>query len=314
MPKVSVIIPVYNAEQYLPRCLNSVINQTLEDIEIICVNDCSTDKSLVILQEYASKDKRIKLINLGVNNGAAYARNLGIDEANSEYIGFVDSDDFIDLDFYEKLYKKSLEGRFDSIKGNIKLYDNETKSLTQDGDLDINYMVKKNKAFFCCTFTTAIYRLEFIKSYNIHFLDDFIYFEDPYFTITAAIFYAAIAVIDDVYYYYCNNKSSATRNPTEKHVICQVEGVKRIIRLLDENNVSKEHYKIVVVYLIRQLIYWCSKIDCQDKIIKIATDGLSYLVKNCKYIEEVLFLYYTLQKKIKLKSICYNLRKNIKNK
>ena len=81
--------------------------QTLSDIEIICVNDCSTDNSFEILKEYASKDDRIKLIDFKENKGAAVARNTGIDEAKGEYIGFVDSDDFIDLDFYEKLYKEA---------------------------------------------------------------------------------------------------------------------------------------------------------------------------------------------------------------
>ena len=102
MSKVSVIIPVYNTEKFLRKCLDSVCNQTLQDIEIICINDCSTDGSLEILREYAGKDNRIKLIELFENGGAAKARNIGIDIAHGEYIGFVDSDDFVDLDFYEK--------------------------------------------------------------------------------------------------------------------------------------------------------------------------------------------------------------------
>ena len=102
-PKVSVIIPVYNVEQYLRECLDSVVNQTLKDIEIICVNDGSTDNSLVILEEYAAKDERIKIVNKE-NGGLSSARNCAIPLARGEYIGFVDSDDWIDLDFYEKLY------------------------------------------------------------------------------------------------------------------------------------------------------------------------------------------------------------------
>ena len=89
MPKVSVIIPVYNTENYLRKCLDSVINQTLDDIEIICINDCSTDNSLNILKEYASKDERIKIIEFKENKGASVARNTGIAESNGEYIGFL---------------------------------------------------------------------------------------------------------------------------------------------------------------------------------------------------------------------------------
>ena len=105
--KVSVIIPVYNTEKYLEKCLYSVCNQTLSDIEIICINDCSTDNSREILNKYAADDERIKIINFEENKGAAAARNAGIDAATGEYIGFVDSDDYPDLDFYEKLYNKA---------------------------------------------------------------------------------------------------------------------------------------------------------------------------------------------------------------
>ena len=95
-PKVSVIVPVYNTKKYLPKCLDSLIAQTLKDIEIICINDASTDGSLKILQEYALRDNRIKIIDFKQNKGAGAARNTGIDTATGEYIGFVESDDFVD--------------------------------------------------------------------------------------------------------------------------------------------------------------------------------------------------------------------------
>ena len=103
MAKISVVVPVYNVEAYLERCLDSLINQTLSDIEIICVNDGSTDSSPEKLEEFAKKDSRIKIINQE-NGGLSAARNTGIEAATGEYIGFVDSDDYVDLDFYEKLY------------------------------------------------------------------------------------------------------------------------------------------------------------------------------------------------------------------
>ena len=129
MSKVSVIIPVYNTEKFLRKCLDSVCNQTLQDIEIICINDCSTDGSLEILREYAGKDNRIKLIELLENCGAAKARNIGIDIAEGEYLGFVDSDDFIDLDFYKKLYGKAKETDADAVKGKLYLYGINTNKV-----------------------------------------------------------------------------------------------------------------------------------------------------------------------------------------
>lgn len=98
-PKVSIIVPVYNVENYLRKCLDSLINQTLKNIEIICINDGSTDNSLSILEEYASKDERIIVINQE-NAGVSSARNRGLEIATGEYIAFVDADDSVTPDCF----------------------------------------------------------------------------------------------------------------------------------------------------------------------------------------------------------------------
>ena len=108
MPKVSVVVPVYNVERYLERCLDSLVYQTLKDIEIIVVNDGSTDKSEVIIQKYAkSYPKKVFAFNKP-NGGLSDARNYGIGKCHSDYIGFVDSDDYVDLDMFENLYNKAI--------------------------------------------------------------------------------------------------------------------------------------------------------------------------------------------------------------
>lgn len=112
MTKLSIIVPVYNVEKYLPKCLESLIKQTLKDIEIICVNDGSMDNSLAILKEFASKDSRIKIID-NQHQGVAKTRNTGIEQSTGEYIGFVDSDDYIDIDFFEKLYNSATKSNSD---------------------------------------------------------------------------------------------------------------------------------------------------------------------------------------------------------
>ncbi|MBL0052071.1 MAG: glycosyltransferase family 2 protein [Bacteroidetes bacterium] len=104
--KVSVIIPVYNTELYLNKCLDSVINQTLKEIEIICINDGSKDSSLDILKAYAKKDDRIIIIDKK-NGGQGLARNIAIKKATGEYLGFVDSDDWIAHDMFEKMYSSA---------------------------------------------------------------------------------------------------------------------------------------------------------------------------------------------------------------
>ena len=103
--KITIIVPVYNVENYLPQCLDSLINQTLREIEIICINDGSTDNSLNILQQYAKLDKRIKVIDKE-NEGVSTARNTGLENSNGEYIMFVDGDDYVDNKICEKLYTK----------------------------------------------------------------------------------------------------------------------------------------------------------------------------------------------------------------
>ena len=106
--KVSVIIPVYNAEQYLKRCLDSVLAQTYQDFEIICIDDGSTDNSGAICDEYAKKDSRIRILRKE-NGGVSSARNAGLNIAEGEYITFIDSDDYVDTDYMQTLYE-NLEG------------------------------------------------------------------------------------------------------------------------------------------------------------------------------------------------------------
>ncbi len=108
LPKVSIIVPVYNSGKYLKTCLDSLVNQTLKNIEIIAVDDCSTDNSLLILMDYAKKYHNIKVYHNRENLGQGASRNRGLDVARGEYIGFVDSDDYIRYTMYEDMYKAAV--------------------------------------------------------------------------------------------------------------------------------------------------------------------------------------------------------------
>lgn len=149
MIKVSIIIPVYNSEKYLARCLDSAINQTLKEIEIICVNDGSTDNSLKILQDYQLKDIRIKILSKR-NEGAGIARNHGMLQAKGEYIGFIDSDDYVDIKYFEELY--SYANQYDLIRG-IRVIDKDNKH---------------DKNEYGCIIPSIIKR-EFLNKYNLKF-------------------------------------------------------------------------------------------------------------------------------------------------
>lgn len=124
MTKVSVIMPVYNVEEYLEECLNSVIHQTLKEIEIICVNDGSTDGSLQILKKYADLDKRIRIINKE-NTGYGHSVNCGIDEAQGDYIGVVETDDYIDASMFEELYHMAVLKNADVVKADSRYFVND---------------------------------------------------------------------------------------------------------------------------------------------------------------------------------------------
>ena len=124
MVKVSVIIPVYNVEKYLKECLESIIDQSLEDIEIVCVNDGSTDNSLSILESYAELDNRIKIISQE-NHGLAAARNIGLKNINGDYVYFIDSDDFLELSALEELYNLAEEKSLDFVMFKLINFDDE---------------------------------------------------------------------------------------------------------------------------------------------------------------------------------------------
>lgn len=179
MPKVSVIIPVYNTEEYLEKCLYSIVNQTLNEIEIICVDDGSTDNSLQILKKYAENDNRIKVITQE-NSGAAVARNNGIDNAKGEYLYFIDSDDYVDLSFLEKMYNQSIDTDSDICLCQRTDYDMfrnrytsvETAVITKflpSKIFNVNDISDKIFQFCEISVFTKLYKTEFIKSNKIRF-------------------------------------------------------------------------------------------------------------------------------------------------
>lgn len=119
MVKVSIIIPIYNIEKYIKDCLESVVAQTLEEIEIICVDDGSTDESLKIIKKYSNKDERIKIINSTKNMGVSRARNIGLEASTGQYIFYIDGDDWIEINLIENLYKLACEHNADVVLGSM---------------------------------------------------------------------------------------------------------------------------------------------------------------------------------------------------
>ena len=202
--KVSVIVPVYNVEKYVGRCLDSLCNQTLKEIEIICINDCSPDRSIDILREYGAKDSRVKVIDFRQNQGVAMARNAGLDAAVGEFIGFVDPDDSVDLNFFETLYNKAQHTGADIAKG-------ARKHVQLDGTevVGTNEMVRHSKAYFSCSFWSALYRGSMIRENHIRFPAGILVGEDLVFQARCILESKKFITSDYVYYLYYRREGSA---------------------------------------------------------------------------------------------------------
>ena len=215
MPKISVIIPIYNGEKYLRKCLNSVVFQTYKDLEIICVDDGSNDNSLSILNEYKKNDKRFKIISKN-NEGLSSARNVGIENSLGDYISFIDSDDWVSLALYDDFCKV-----LDKINKDIDIYNfNASKILCSDNNLALSCFLNvlevrnHNSLYdihtfadfsnpFCGNFAAynKIYRSDFIKNNNIAFPYGLI-FEDQLFYIKTFLRAKSIIVNNNLYYMY----------------------------------------------------------------------------------------------------------------
>ena len=147
-PKVSIIIPVYNVEPYLRECLDSVKNQTLKDIEIICIDDGSSDNSGKILDEYAKNDNRFIVIHQK-NMGIGASRNKGLEKVSVEYITFVDSNDYLQLDAYEIAYNSAKKDKVDILQFQVqKFKDGEDVRIIEDNDYSEGYFVDNQDYFF----------------------------------------------------------------------------------------------------------------------------------------------------------------------
>ena len=220
MKKISIVIPIYNTEKYLEKCLNSVVNQTLKDIEIICVNDGSTDKSMDIVNKFAQNDSRFKIIEQE-NKMQGAARNAGTEIATGEYIGFVDSDDWIDLDYYEKLYTAAKKYDVDiALATNVRIGKSKNKKRLNIKDISV-YTTLQDKLDVCQQWknecpTNKIYRLSMLREHNIKWPEK-VYCEDKLFTIKAVFFANGIVTVPDIYYYYYYNPTSTVNLSLKNH-------------------------------------------------------------------------------------------------
>lgn len=247
MPKVSILVPIYNVEIYLNNCLDSLINQTMQDIEIICINDGSTDGSLKILKEYAQKDSRIKLIDKE-NSGYGASMNIGLDKATGEYIGIVEPDDFANTKMYEALYNLAVKKDAEIVKSDYFFYTTKNNLSRKAGKisfLEANKVtdVKKLKKLLkmAPSIWSAIYKREFLNQNNIRFLETAgASYQDTSFSFKALTLAQRIVLTDKAYLNYRqDNENSSVKSKTKVDLICKEYD--EITDFLNKNPKIKEY-------------------------------------------------------------------------
>ncbi|MFC0560061.1 glycosyltransferase [Halalkalibacter alkalisediminis] len=265
-PKVSIIVPIYNVEKYLKRCLDSLVSQRLRDIEIIAVNDGSTDNSLLILKEYAKQDERIIVIDKE-NGGVSSARNKGLEKVRGSYIGFVDPDDWVDEHMYEQLYQMVLVenadismcsytrefGKHSKVK-NFPLpekvtYTNEEVQLKMMRRLigPLNEEIANPELLDAWgTVWSKIYRTEVIKENHIVFTDlnKIGTNEDSLFNIQAFYYANKFVFTNKPYYHYWRvNENSVTTGYKTELIEKWSTLFSEIESFLEENDLNDQYYE-----------------------------------------------------------------------
>ncbi len=223
-PAISVIMPVYNAEKYVESAINSVLEQTFDDFEIICVNDCSKDNSLEILQTFAEKDSRIVVVDSPQNLGAGEARNLGLEKATGTYIAFIDADDTIESDLYEKAFALAESCGADQITWGLteEYYDKNDKYIrsvpilpkrevchTQSESMDMLLELERTTLFGYQW--NSFFRSDIIKNNHIRF-ERSLFYEDFFFNLAFAKHGKIFATLDHCGYHYFKRINNSITN------------------------------------------------------------------------------------------------------
>lgn len=292
MSKISVVIPVYNVEKYLKRCVESVRKQTLRELEIILVDDGSTDSSGKICDELAEMDSRIIVIHQK-NNGLSSARNTGIENATSQYIGFVDSDDYIEEDMYETLYMNIVENDADlamcdlfhcyegkKIKKNLV---NEKCVLNSEQAIKMVMEAKK-------TSVTAVNKL-----YKKKLFDDVKYpegklSEDAFVIVDILLRAKKIVFTSEQKYYYVHRKGSITTSEFKEKDLNVIEAYSKNYKLIEENypaiiDVAKMRCMWAHFYVLDKMMLSTCNVDkdIEDKVIKELRKNYRFIISDTRF-------------------------------
>jgi len=269
MPKVSIIVPVYGVEQYIDKCLKSLVNQTLKDIEMVIVNDGTKDNCQEIIDRYAKDDKRIKAV-IKENGGQASARNMGIKLAKGDYLGFVDSDDWVEADMFEKLYNKAIEDDSDIVVCSAYMVTNDIKekieAINDDaGDTHKNYILTLTAPW------NKLFKRELWIGNNIEFPEGIIY--EDYAIIPTFVSHAKnISFVNDyLYNYLVRENSTMTQskfNPKLRNILTASD---LLFEKMDNNYFNEFEY-LFFINIIREGYFRLRDIKDSDELISDMID------------------------------------------
>lgn len=283
-PKVSVIVPVYNVEKYIEECLKSLINQTLKDIEIICIDDCGTDNSMAIVEKYAKQDNRIKIIRHKKNAGLAASRNTGLDNSVAPYIMCCDSDDFYDKTMCATMYDAIKKSGADIAMCGINIIYEADENLKQSDDeyYRIKYRGVRavtNDLINSCDVSSwnKIFVRKIIDKYNIRWPDGLKY-EDAYFFRIYMLWAKKIKFINKKIYNYRRRTGSIMNQTFKKCDNSAIDHLKIAILIYDylvANGLYKQHaqyYWTSVFIPYFNFARWNSSEKYQKNVYNIASD------------------------------------------
>lgn len=288
-PKISVIVPVYNVEKFLPKCLNSIANQTLTDIEVILINDGSTDSSKDILESYAKLNPKFKVTNKA-NEGVTNTRNLGIQKAKGKYIAFIDSDDFVHSNFLHDLYYLAEESNTEiaccnyykyNLKTGVK-YTHQTalKAGIYDNKQALNTLINDNRLQYYIW--NKIFLRSMIVENNINFPN--MCFEDTDFSIRSFYYANTVAVTRKPLYYYCKHSESTIAQIGLDKINDYLLALASTRNFLEQENVFDFYKKS---YFTHSLRIYCSTI----KLI-LQAQGLNQAsIANLAKMKDAIFYY-----------------------
>lgn len=265
MTKISIIIPVYNIDKYLSRCIESCIKQSLKDIEIICINDGSTDTSQSIIDHYILNDSRLKKLSIK-NAGAFNARMAGVEIAKGRYIYFLDGDDFLENDAMEKLWICANKSEANIISGKAyELYENGAIKIINDYDFElingIDFLsILLNRPIYLWG---HLFESNYLKSFKIIMPKRIDFSEDLMAMIQLAYNAAKVSYCNSCIQYYCIHQTSVTKNMNQKYANDALYSVRFTKNYILSLNVEKNiEYKIIAINIIcifNIVRYWDSK-------------------------------------------------------